>query len=457
MKSEKIKSRKFFYFIGLLIIVFFLNQFSDTGMGQQTRQLDRDKTANNPQEEHRLALVIGNSNYQKTEILPNPVNDATDMTNTLKKLGFEVISGTNQNKQQMENLIRDFGKRLADSKGVGLFFYAGHGIQFGGNNFLIPVDANILAEDEVEYSSVNVNFVLTKMANAKNNLNIVILDACRNNPFSRKWRNYRDFGDKGGLARMDAPTGTLIAYATKPGEVASDGTERNGLYTGALLEYMQRKDVEMIKMLQLVRAEVMKKSSGKQVPFDESTVIGEFYFAGLNTNSGHVNSATTDGQKAADLEKQKPKSSNNNATIHPDNSPGNKSKQSTVAIQKKKEVFFTFEIQKCTKAGTTVICDFTVTNDDSEDKPFEISNINPSNIIDDQGNEARAVGTQVANKRGYERTILLPDVPVKAKITFRGIGEDAKEAKRLVIAFSTKLSPTIVSGFRVEFRNVPLQ
>ncbi len=238
----------------------------------------------------RIALVIGNGTYRHTTSLPNPVNDANDVSATLKELGFEVISGTNQTKKQIEDLIRQFGTRLADTKGVGLFFYAGHGISAGGVNYLVPVDADIQAEDEIEYASVSINFALGKMAAANNGFNMVLLDACRNNPFARKWRNYRDIGDKGGLARIDAPTGTLIAYATKPGDVAADGKGRNGLYTSALLKQMRVKNVEVGKMLQRVRADVISQSGGKQVPFDESSVVGDFYFAGLDPSSVLSNS-----------------------------------------------------------------------------------------------------------------------------------------------------------------------
>lgn len=227
-------------------------------LAQTDRRLERETKS--PPVEKRVALVIGNGNYKNASVLPNPVNDAVDMAATLKELGFEVISGTNQTKPQMENLIRQFGTRLADTKAVGLFFYAGHGISKGGTNYLVPVEADIQAEDEVEYGSVGIDFLLGKMESAKNGFNVVILDACRNNPFARKWRNYREIGDKGGLARIDAPTGTLIAYATKPGDVASDGTGRNGLYTGALLKQMRVKNVDITKMFQRVRADVIDQS-----------------------------------------------------------------------------------------------------------------------------------------------------------------------------------------------------
>ena len=249
-----------------------------TVSGQDTRGVGVRKKA--PSKTKRIALVIGNGNYQFTSTLDNPVNDATDMTAALKSLGFEVISGTNQSRREMQNLIRRFGNRLADTKGVGLFFYAGHGVAAAGVNYLIPVDADIQAEDEIDDFSISMNFLLGKLDSAKNGFNMIILDACRNNPFARSWRNYRDIGDQGGLARVNAPTGTLIAYATKPGDVASDGDGRNGLYTSSLLKQMKVQNVDVTKMLQNVRADVLEKSGNKQVPFDESSLVGDFYFAG---------------------------------------------------------------------------------------------------------------------------------------------------------------------------------
>jgi formylglycine-generating enzyme required for sulfatase activity len=249
----------------------------------------------------RIALVIGNGNYKHTTKLDNPVNDATDIARTLKELGFEVISGTDQNRAQMQNLIRDFGNRLADTKAVGLFFYAGHGLAANGINYLIPVDADIQGEDEIDDFSVSMGFLLGKMALAKNGFNMVILDACRNNPFARSWRNFRDIGDKGGLARVNAPTGTLIAYATKPGDVASDGDGRNGLYTSALLKQMKVKNVDVTKMLQNVRADVLKQSDNKQVPFDESSLVGDFYFAGKTSDNVNNSGNQTDSPKENDV------------------------------------------------------------------------------------------------------------------------------------------------------------
>ena len=171
----------------------------------------------------RTALVIGNSAYP-TAPLKNPVNDATDMAAALKRLGFDVTLLTDATMRQMEEAVRAFGLKLRGG-GIGLFYFAGHGVQVAGENYLVPVNAAIQSEGDVKYGSLNAGLVLAKMEDAGNGPNVVILDACRNNPFARSFRSA-----EAGLARMDAPTGSLIAYATAPGHVASDGEGRNGVW-----------------------------------------------------------------------------------------------------------------------------------------------------------------------------------------------------------------------------------
>jgi hypothetical protein len=222
----------------------------------------------------RIALVIGNGAYTTAPPLKNPPNDARDMAAALKTLGFDVSSGINVGQRDVKRLIREFGMKLK-AGGSGLFYYAGHGVQSKGRNYLIPVDANIQSEAEVEDSGVDASLVLNFMDDAQNGLNIVILDACRNNPFSRSFRSASD-----GLAQVDAPTGTLIAYATAPGRVASDGTGQNGLYTSELLKQMQVPGVSITDMFMRVRAEVMKQTGSKQVPWEASSLVGSFYFTG---------------------------------------------------------------------------------------------------------------------------------------------------------------------------------
>lgn len=245
---------------------------------QQDRQLVQNGSPNQTANK-RIALVIGNGAYTSAPPLKNPPNDARDVAAALKALGFDVTSGTNVNQRDMKRMIREFGLKLKGG-GSGLFYYAGHGVQSKGRNYLIPVDANIQSEAEVEDSGVDAALVLNFMDDAQNGLNIVILDACRNNPFARSFRSASD-----GLAQVDAPTGTLIAYATAPGRVASDGTGQNGLYTSELLKQMQVPGVSITDMFMRVRAEVMKQTGNKQVPWEASSLVGSFYFSGAPADS----------------------------------------------------------------------------------------------------------------------------------------------------------------------------
>lgn len=236
------------------------------------RQLTHEVKSTNK----RIALVIGNGAYLNASPLANPVNDATDMSATLKALGFDVISGTNANLVEMRRLIRAFGERLEAQKGVGLFYYAGHGIEARGRNFLVPVDADIKREVETEDYAVDLNAVLRQMDGAGNGFNIVILDACRNNPFARGWNRS---GDSGGLANVLAPTGTFIAFAAAPGSTAADGTGRNGVFTSALLESLKRPGLKLEDVFKSTREAVMGRTSNQQVPWDSSSVKGDFYFS----------------------------------------------------------------------------------------------------------------------------------------------------------------------------------
>ncbi len=265
--------------------------FSSAIFAQKTRELTQEED-NKKTSQKRVALVIGNGAYTKAKPLPNPSNDAADMAQTLRDLGFEVISGVNQNKRQTETLIREFGTKLAASGGIGLFYYAGHGIQVGGENYIVPVDADIPEEDEVAYSAVPISLVLAKMQTAKNDLNIVILDACRNNPFARSWRSFRDNSNSDGLAKISPPTGTLVLYATEPGKVASDGAGRNGLFTEALLKQLKQPNMEYDQMVRAISSDVWQKSNKQQLPWKEGNSLKEFYFSGKPDKNAKSNVVT---------------------------------------------------------------------------------------------------------------------------------------------------------------------
>lgn len=220
----------------------------------------------------RVALVIGNADYKLGPLL-NPVNDARAMANALQSTGFEVIKYENiPTMVDMKKAVREFGQKIQNG-GVGLFYYAGHGIQVKGNNYLIPTQAEIFKEEEVEYESLDVGFVLTQMEIAHNRMNIVILDACRNNPFARSWRSAAQ-----GLAFINAPAGTLIAYATAPGSVASDGTGNNGLYTEEFLKQINKNGLKIEDLFKNVRVGVMERSNNLQTPWESSSLVGDFYF-----------------------------------------------------------------------------------------------------------------------------------------------------------------------------------
>jgi formylglycine-generating enzyme required for sulfatase activity len=242
----------------------------------------------NIESQNRLALVIGNGDYKAVSRLNNAVKDSRDMSKSLQGLGFEVLGGENLSAEAMKRSIIEFGEKLSTKKGIGVFYYAGHGVQLNGRNYLIPVEASGLREKSIEFDAVDVNRVLAEMDAAKNELNLVILDACRTNPFTRSWR-----GSTEGLASINAPSGTLIAYATSPGEVASDGKGENGLYTAALLKWMVEPDLKVEEMFKKVRVEVVKASQNKQIPWESSSLQGDFYF-----NSKRVKQAVAEALKS---------------------------------------------------------------------------------------------------------------------------------------------------------------
>ena len=226
----------------------------------------------------RTALVIGNGAYTNLSALANPGNDARDMASSLTALGFDVQLLVDASHESIEEAVLDFGDKLHKGGGVGLFYYAGHGVQDQGRNYLIPVEANIRRATQLKRKAVDVGWVLDEMAAANNGLNMVILDACRDNPFAE----FRS-ADRG-LAKMEGPKGTFIAYATAPGDVAADGEGRNGLFTKHLLSAMQQPDQPVELAFKDVVKAVSDESRGRQTPFITSSLTGDFYFNPVGTN-----------------------------------------------------------------------------------------------------------------------------------------------------------------------------
>jgi uncharacterized caspase-like protein len=199
------------------------------------------------------------------------------MAKALRGLGFDVISGTDLSLKEMKRLIHSFGEKLRANRGVGLFYYAGHGVELQGVNYLIPIDANIKDQNDMEVESLNANFVVSEMRDASNPLNILVLDTCRNNPFG-SWS--RSIHMSSGLAEIQAPRGTIIAYSTGPASVASDGPNKeNGVYTHELLKVMPISGLNIEEVFKRVRISVVKLTQGQQVPWEVSSLVGNFSFA----------------------------------------------------------------------------------------------------------------------------------------------------------------------------------
>jgi uncharacterized caspase-like protein len=234
-------------------------------------------TADPAAAEKRVALVVGNSTYQNVTQLDNPRNDATLMAETLSGLGFTLIGGRAQldlDKAALDVDVQNFGRQIQGAD-VALFYYAGHGVQVNGSNYLVPVGANPTREADVDFQMVDVNLVLRQMQGSGTRLNVVILDACRNNPFGGRGLRSAD----GGLAQLRAPEGTLISYATQPGSVAQDGSDGHSPYTKALATTIKQAGLDIFQTFNQVGLAVKRQTGGSQQPWVSSSPIdGSFYF-----------------------------------------------------------------------------------------------------------------------------------------------------------------------------------
>jgi len=244
--------------------------------------------------EQRVALVIGNGTYQNVTPLKNPVGDAKLMAEALKSVGFELVGGEpliDADKPTLERAIRSFGQALRGGA-VGLFYYSGHGVQIGGANYLVPVGANVAEELDAKFELVDAGLVLDAMANARNRLNIVSLDACRNNPFGG--RGVRGFAT--GLGEVLAPAGTVISYATQPGAVALDGAGEHSPYTQALAKAIREPGRDVFATFNEVGLRVKEVTGGLQQPWlATSPIDGQFFF--VPGDPGDANRAALEAEK----------------------------------------------------------------------------------------------------------------------------------------------------------------
>jgi uncharacterized caspase-like protein len=220
-------------------------------------------------QEHRVALVVGNNNYQSLSKLKNPINDARSMKSVLQERGFEVIYKEDATKKEMKKLIDTFSNKLQNG-GVGLYYFAGHGINVDGNNYLVATNSDLQSKDDVEYETYALNRITKAMQKAKNRLNIIILDACRNDPFSRS--------ASGGLAPIGDAKGIFVAYATQAGNVALDGEDSNGIFTKHLIEQIQMPGKTIEEVFKHTREAVQHETAGKQSPGVYNQITGDFFF-----------------------------------------------------------------------------------------------------------------------------------------------------------------------------------
>ncbi|MCX6335246.1 MAG: caspase family protein [Bacteroidia bacterium] len=298
----------------------------------------------------RLALIIGNGNYTNTQPLSNPVNDANSVYFMLNKLGFDLLKYEDLTQTDMKKAIDDFGEKLKKYD-VGLFYYAGHGVQVDGSNYLLPVDANLKSEKDVDYECIDAGKVLSKFDVAGTKTSIIILDACRNNPFAKSWS--RGIKDKG-LAFMEAPPGALIAYSTSPGSVAFDGSGTNGLYTECLLQSIGDPELNLIQVFQKVRKMVRERSAGVQIPWESTSMEGDFYFNQIGLKLTYTGSSSLPEAEKEPGRKQimmKIKSVKSNPSLIRAEGKGSNSNEADRIAKQNLEMMITDSLISISKAG----------------------------------------------------------------------------------------------------------
>ncbi|QZZ22403.1 caspase family protein [Leptothermofonsia sichuanensis E412] len=397
------------------------------------------------QRERRTALVIGNANYAGSGRLANPIHDATDVAKALGELGFEVILLTDVTQRGMNGAIEQFNRKLRQG-GVGLFYFAGHGIQVNGENYLIPIGATINREQDVAYEAVPLGKILGAMEDANNSINLVLIDACRNNPYSRNWRSPAT-----GLAFVQAAQGTLISFATAPGKVAKDGyggNSRNSPYTASLLQHIRTPDTPIELMFKAVRQSVMAKTNNQQTPWESSSLTGNFAFKPLNPNRSDVDIVGTPTPPL-------PAPASNSSVPIP--SPSSPEPQRTALAQSRDDILL--QLKTCRGNDGALRCEFLVT-DQAQNRRVcihgQYSRSTGSNIVDSQGMQYKANHVRFGQDQGRSSNPICQQlsrgVGVAAFMTFENVPDQAEPfalVEVIVREYGQRLLP-----FR--FRNVPI-
>lgn len=350
----------------------------------------------------RVALVIGESAYHDSP-LRNTLNDAEDVARALHYLGFEVIHKKNLKLGEMKGAIGEFSEKLRGG-GVGLFYFAGHGVQVDGENYLIPIDAEMSSEWRVEAESVSLGFIISEIVQAGSETNIIVLDACRSVPVARRFRS-----TERGLAQVVAGKGMLIAYATAPGSVAGDGEERNGVYTQELLRNIRTPGITIEELLRRVRVSVYERTEGRQIPWESSSLFREFYFmgGGAKITPPPENNAQPDGRDPT------PKSPPN----------GTESAGSTLTVSAE-SVEFSLEGCVYSKPNLTAECTLKI-NNKGRKRDVLIHGYSKESadtvLTDAYGNQY--IPTEIRNGGQYSKSdiffTLESGVPYRVQLTFR--------------------------------------
>jgi hypothetical protein len=274
--------------VNLMIVVFLINRCTKIGglfaiIGMFIGIL------NSAYAQERVALVIGNGGYETADRLPNPPNDATDVVAALKSIGFEVVYGINLSRHEMEDRIRTFSSKM-DHASISLFYYSGHGVQVDGRNYLIPTDAKIEKLGDLFLNTIDLQVVLEQMESSKKRANLVFLDSCRDNPFSRRLRvssgsESRSINVSEGMAPIQSAAGTMIAFATQPDNVAADGSGRNSPFTKAFLNHITEPDTDIAVVMRHIRNDVLASTSQRQIPWDHSSLTDAVILVPKSSNA----------------------------------------------------------------------------------------------------------------------------------------------------------------------------